>query len=142
MNIERARRYKEKLDIISERENQIKEWVSNYSLEEFISDTKTKLATYKAIQEIVEATLDICAMIVKDLNLLPKDDFSNLNTLQGKNILSNELFLFLQDANSLRNRLIHLYNKVDDKVIFRFLDKLLTNEKVFRKTILEWLTKN
>lgn len=50
----RLKRYREKIIHMEERTSLINEWVSNYSDEDFISDEKTKLAVYKAFQEIVE----------------------------------------------------------------------------------------
>ena len=38
---------------------------------------KTKLATYKAFQEIVEACMDIVAMMCKDSKIPPQDDYTN-----------------------------------------------------------------
>lgn len=46
MDIERISRYKDKLNIISERKQDIEEWVSGYDSFDFIEDKKTRLAVY------------------------------------------------------------------------------------------------
>ncbi len=77
MKIERASRYKDKLSLISKRVEQIESWLSLVSPEEFLEDDKTRLASYKAFQEMMEACLDIVAMMGKDSGVVPKDDYSN-----------------------------------------------------------------
>ncbi|HEC88745.1 MAG TPA: DUF86 domain-containing protein [Thermoplasmata archaeon] len=70
IEIGRAKRYKDKIDLINERVEDIKEWLSDISIEEFIEDKKLKFATYKAFQEIVETEMDISSMMVRDSNLI------------------------------------------------------------------------
>lgn len=90
MEIERIKRYKDKMDLIEERINDLNEWLT-VSFEIFMKDKKLRLASYKAFQEIVEASMDIIAMMVRDLNLLVKDDYSNISTLFNKNCITFEL---------------------------------------------------
>ncbi len=59
--------------------------------EDFFFDEKTKLACYKALQEIIEACMDIVAMIVKDINEIPKDDYTNILLLEEKKFISHSL---------------------------------------------------
>lgn len=66
MDIDRAKRYKEKINRASRRADQISEWALSNSNLDFAEDEKTQLATYKAFQEITEACLDIVAMIEKN----------------------------------------------------------------------------
>jgi uncharacterized protein YutE (UPF0331/DUF86 family) len=63
MKIERAGRYKDKLNLVSKRVEQVQGWLQQISAEEFLEDDKTRLASYKAFQEAVEACLDLVAMI-------------------------------------------------------------------------------
>lgn len=48
MEIERAKRYKDKLNIIIKRCNQIEAWMLEVSPSQILEDDKTLLATYKA----------------------------------------------------------------------------------------------
>jgi uncharacterized protein YutE (UPF0331/DUF86 family) len=96
MNEERRARYKQKLELIQERMQNVSSWTVNCSVEEFSSDTKTRLATYKALQETVESSLDICAMMLKDMDLLTADDYSNIDKLAQKGILGKDMAGFLK----------------------------------------------
>ncbi len=66
MNVTRAKRYKDKINIILKRSDQAEEWLQELYSAQILEDDKTKLATYKAFQEIVEASMDIVAMMLKD----------------------------------------------------------------------------
>lgn len=50
MKLERASRYKDKLNLISKRAGQIEDWLSLVPAEDFLEDDKTRLASYKAFQ--------------------------------------------------------------------------------------------
>ena len=74
MNTDRLNRYKEKIDIIEKRIQEAEEW-TDISSDKFLQDERTKLATYKAFQELAESCMDIIAMACKDIKILPKDDY-------------------------------------------------------------------
>jgi uncharacterized protein YutE (UPF0331/DUF86 family) len=101
---------------------QAKTWLDEDCPEIFLADDKTKLATYKAFQEAVEASLDIVAMICKDLGLNPKDDYSNLDRIVALRVGSKDA---MNEANGLRNHLIHRYNKRDDQLAMQSMKDLL-----------------
>lgn len=63
MEIERAKRYKDKINIIIKRAHQIESRVQDISSDQFQDDDRTKLATCKAFLEIGDASMDIIAMM-------------------------------------------------------------------------------
>ncbi len=72
MKPERAGRYRDELDLIILRAGQAQSWLDEEGPEDFLADDKTKLATYKAFQEAVEASMDVVAMMCKDLGSTPR----------------------------------------------------------------------
>lgn len=73
MNIERAKRYRGKLGQIKPHTGKgtdIEEW-ANIDVPDFVSDKKTRLAVYKAFQELTEASFDVVAMACKDAKIIP-----------------------------------------------------------------------
>jgi uncharacterized protein YutE (UPF0331/DUF86 family) len=136
MEIERAKRYKDKTCIIIKRSNQIESWVQDLSYDQFLDDDRTKLATYKAFQEIVEACMDIVAMMCKDLNLVPKDDYSNIENLDK---IDRKTKTSLAAANGLRNRLVHRYNQTDDRVALESINVLLPDLSNFEEMVELWI---
>lgn len=136
MKPERLKRYKEKLDFLQERINDLEEWT-----ESFPEEKKEKLGVYKAGQELIETITDLAAMAVKDENHLPKDDESNINSLEKLKIINKELNKQLKEANGLRNILIHRYNTFDEKRAVSSLHDLLPAFKQFLDSIEKWLKK-
>ncbi|MEI8002830.1 MAG: HepT-like ribonuclease domain-containing protein [Methanothrix sp.] len=138
MNIERAGRYKDKLDLIFKRAGQAHDWLEEVSSEVFLEDDKTKLASYKAFQEAVEACQDLVAMMCKDLGIKPQDDYSNLERL---NVLTEGSKKVLIEANGLRNHLVHRYNKRDDLIALESMRSLLSGIMAFGEEVEAWLEK-
>lgn len=138
MKTERAGRYKDKLDLIFKRAGQAQSWLEEVSSEVFLEDDKTKLASYKAFQEAVEACLDLVAMMCKDLGILPMDDYSNLDRLDDLGEGSKKVLI---EANGLRNHLVHRYNKRDDLLALDSMKGLISGIMVFGEEVEAWLEK-
>lgn len=137
MDEDRLRRYWDKINLISKRRNQIREWTAIRS-EDFIKDEKTKLATYKAFQEIAEACMDIVAMMCKDSKIPPKDDYSNIELLKDKIPFEN-MEETLIEANGLKNRLVHRYNTADDLLVFESIKEILPRISTFIEGVKKWI---
>ncbi|MCX9085267.1 MAG: DUF86 domain-containing protein [Candidatus Methanoperedens sp.] len=142
MDLDRISRYKDKLNIISERKQDIEEWVSGYDPSDFIEDKKTRLAVYKAFQELVEEYFDVAAMACKDLKIIPKDDYTNIDLLFEKSIITVNLKNSLSESNGLRNRLVHRYNGLDNSLAFESIMEHLTAFSDFSEVIGKWLRSN
>jgi uncharacterized protein YutE (UPF0331/DUF86 family) len=138
MEIERIKRYKDKINVIIERSENVSEWIGGYEAEEFIRDEKTKLAVYKAFQEIVESCMDIIAMACKDEKIVPKDDYTNIENLI---FIDDRIKGVLTEANGLRNRLVHHYNQVEDFIAFVSIGELLPTIDEFVEVIEQWMQK-
>ncbi|MCK4287149.1 MAG: DUF86 domain-containing protein, partial [Candidatus Lokiarchaeota archaeon] len=63
-------------------------------------------------------------MIVKDVKLIPKDDYSNINIIKNKKIVNSDLAAKLREANGLRNRIVHDYNGLDNEIAYNRLKNL------------------
>ncbi|GFO97323.1 hypothetical protein ig2599ANME_1523 [groundwater metagenome] len=142
MDIERINRYKDKINLITERLGDIEEWTSGYHNSDFLSDKKSRLAVYKAFQELSEASFDIIAMACKDLKIIPKDDYTNTDALYNKKIIDDTLKKALFESNGLRNRLVHRYNSLDDSIAFESIQTLLPDFKNFTEVLDKWLSSN
>ncbi len=125
--MERKKRYQEKIELAEKRVVEIEEWIP-------FPDEKSKLATYKAFQEIVEAISDVLAMFLKDKGKFVEDDYKNIEKLTELKFLEEKDAGMLEDANGLRNRIIHKYNKTDDAVAKESIQTLLPElKKILKK---------
>ena len=131
--VERRTRYLDKLAHIDKRILNIETWLSESE------DEKTRLAIYKAFQEIVEALFDIVSMKLVDLKMSPKDDYTNIKILEEKGLLNSTLTNILRKANGLRNRLVHGYNVLSDEVALESIRVLLPEIKKVRRFVETWI---
>jgi len=132
-------RYIDKISIAIKRLDLIDEWIEEKPIHDLIQDEKTKLAIYKAFQEVVEALMDIVAMICKDLHMGPKDDYTNIGVLVTEGIIEPDHARILREANGLRNKLIHWYNKINDEIALRSIRRLRASLREILEVIIEWL---
>jgi uncharacterized protein YutE (UPF0331/DUF86 family) len=117
----RRQRYLDKLATIELRGRQVGEWTAGVQPDDLRDDPRTQLAVYKALQEIVEAATDLCAMRVKDRELSVKDDYGNIDALQRGGDLSPEIADALREGNGLRNRLVHHYADLRDDLVLTYV---------------------
>ncbi|MGA9098273.1 MAG: DUF86 domain-containing protein [Methanotrichaceae archaeon] len=137
MDVNRIKRYKDKANIILKRGDQIKMWALDIPSDQFLSDDKAKLASYKAFQEMIEAAMDIVAMMCRDSGIVPKDDYLNVENLE----LEPQIREALLEANGLRNRLVHRYNRTDDRIALESTRALLPEMESFAKEAEAWVLK-
>ena len=79
-------------------------------------------------------------MCIKDKKKLPKDDYTNIQLAYEYNLISKTEKELLNEANGLRNRLIHEYNGLNDKLAFTALTRLLPGLKNILQKVKEWST--
>ena len=134
-------RYMDKISVVINRIDLIDKWIEEKPIPDLVRDEKTKLAIYKAFQEVVEALMDIIAMICGDLCIGPKDDYTNIEVLVSEEIISLDYARILREANGLRNKLIHWYNKINDEIALKSIHRLRIPLRETIKVIIEWLKK-
>ena len=127
----RIGRYREKIELARERLEDVE-----ILLEEF-SKKFSRLACYKAFQEVVESLFDIIAMTLKDLGKTVEDDYTNIYKLELLEKLSREEAEILREANGLRNRVIHRYNRMDDEIARRSIETLLPHLRRILERLVE-----
>lgn len=132
----RRKRYAEKAELIMKRAEEIERWKSGFFIEE-----RDRLAVYKAFQEIVEACMDIIAMMLKDSGKIPEDDYTNISKAVKSGLLPNKMKASLDDLNGLRNRIVHEYNGLDDKIALDAMSEILPDIKEFVRVVEKWTGK-
>ena len=132
MDENRIKRYRDKLNIIKRRIEQIEEW-----MDDFTRDEKTRLAVYKAFQEIVESSMDLLSMMCVDLKITPKDDYTNIEEISK--IVKEIDEKILKEANGLRNVIVHRYNGVDDFRAYEGIKRMLPYMGGFVKVVEKWI---
>jgi len=91
-----------------------------------------KRGIYYSLQTSIEATVDLIAMLVKDLGIQVKDDNNNINEIIKIKKLKPELGEKLKKANGLRNIIVHRYNDIDDQTILESVQEV-------KALLLDWV---
>ena len=142
MDRSRLERYLEKLQVLDDTLELLNSWnndISTISLSEI--NTRDKFAIFHAYQIIVETITDITAMIVKDIGKMPKDDYMNLEILLKSSLFPPDTLTKLKQANGLRNRIVHEYNGLIEKIAFEAINEHIELFEEFRRALTEWLEK-
>jgi uncharacterized protein YutE (UPF0331/DUF86 family) len=144
MEEERIKRYNDKLEYLNQTIEHLNNWTERIDSKEFIErlELQKQYGIYHAFQIGIEIITDLVSMIVKDVKLIPKDDYSNINILRNKKIVSEDLAAKLREANGLRNRIVHDYNGLDNEIAYDRLTNLIKYFQEFKVKAKEWLKKN
>ncbi len=116
MDDERKNRYRNKINFIIEKIESIPK--TNFD------DDIVKDATLYKIQTAIECVTDIAAMIVRDIGKDVGDDYHNLEILKDENVMDREMCEKLKKLNGMRNIIVHRYNKIEEDLIFNYINEI------------------
>ena len=123
-----------KLDELGSYLNELDE-IAPSSFERF-QVIETRRACERLLQIAIEATIDVCGLIVSGLRLgLPADENDIFEKLDEHDILSDELIQTLRSMRGFRNILVHEYGSVDDHITFEMLQNRLSDFETFQTEV-------
>ena len=125
--MKRKEQYRRKLEFIIEK---ILVLPDNLKEDKFHAD-----ALFYRLQVSIDAAMDVIAMLCKDLGITVKDDYSNIDELEKLKIFSSSLLKNLRRWNGLRNVLVHRYNKVEEGLVIKEKEDVVTSLKTFVKDV-------
>ena len=83
-----------------------------------------KRGIFYSLQTSIEATVDLIAMLIKDLGIQVKDDNINISEIVKVRNLNFELGDQLKKANGLRNIIVHRNNEIDEQLILDSVEEV------------------
>lgn len=101
----RRQRYLEKLEKFEEEY----EFIKSHEMQ----DEVTQRALLYSLQVCVNVAMDIVAMLTKDFGITVEDDYTNIERLIGKGVLSQQEGELLKKYNGLRNAIVHKYDRLN-----------------------------
>ena len=123
----RIEQYKRKLEFIIDKIT---------VLPEKLDDNKFFLdALFYRLQISIDASMDVVAMLCKDLGITVKDDYSNLDEIDKLSIFTPGLINELRKWNGLRNVLVHKYNKIEEEIVFQNKNRVVETLITFAKEV-------
>lgn len=134
MDENRISRYRDKISVIGKRRDNISSWIEDRG-------EKSTLAVYKAYQESMEAFTDIFAMVLKDVDEMVEDDYTNIEKLREKGLLDEEQEVVMKESNGLGNRLVHEYNGLEKKIAIESIKRTNSKFEDVLEEVRRWLEK-
>jgi len=96
------------------------------TFKKYQNDQLKRYAIERLIQLIIDLALDINNILIKKSDRYPAQDYySSFLELIDLEILSEEFAKDIAPSTGIRNRLVHEYEEVDNKVVYQNLDKLI-----------------
>jgi len=114
MDESRLARYREKMEYVIDALESIREPRSQLELSGVFYNLITS----------IEASMDLIAMLLRDLGERIEDDYTNVDKLVELGIISEELGESLKKCNGLRNWLVHRYNRVDPELVMDSVEEV------------------
>lgn len=112
----RRQRYLEKLERFEEEY----EFIKSHEM----TDEVTRRALLYSLQLCVDIAMDIVAMLVKDLGMTVEDDYTNIERLRKAGVISNGDSEILRKYNSLRNAIVHKYDRLNLNMVQEGLQRI------------------
>jgi uncharacterized protein YutE (UPF0331/DUF86 family) len=107
---------------------------------EFLADFTRVESAKHLLQVAIESCLDIAHHIVAESNFrAPRDSYDTFVVLAEEKILPDSFLPTLRQMVSFRNRVVHLYWDVDDRVVYQVTQANLGDLDQFASLILAYL---
>ena len=109
------------------------------TLKEYEESVAFRRASERLIQIAIEAVIDVCAILVKDLKLgVPRDEEDFIEKLSGK-VVSKKTAEKLKDMKRFRNVLVQRYVEIDNTKVYDILRTRLGDFKDFKREVIDFL---
>ena len=96
---------------------------------EYEKNIEKKAASERYFEKIVEASVDLAFLIIKEDHLtIPEEEKETFDLLTKEGIISVELAAKLKNAKGMRNILAHEYGIVDDSIVFASITEELNED--------------
>ena len=116
--------------------------LSRLTLPEYRARLYERKAAERFLQEGIEAALDVNAHLISELGAeVPDDYYGGFVKLGELGILPRELALSLAPWAGLRNRLVHVYESLDDAKVLASIGALLAQYPRYVQAIESYVSK-
>lgn len=96
------------------------------NFQDFEKSGIVKDGIHKNLEEAVQNILDVCALLVRENNLgIPSDEKSITDLLHKNSLIDKKTKSLINSFRGLRNRLVHRYGTIDDKIVFENISENL-----------------
>lgn len=117
--------------------------IATLSFAEYQGDVYRRKATERLLQIVVEAGVDVCThLLVGTGHPAPEDNYQAFLDLAEKGrVIDLTLAQALAPSAGLRNRLVHEYERIDDRMVFQAVSRTLDLFPRFVQAVSNYLQK-
>jgi len=116
------------------------EEVREISFEDYLNDHFKRRGIERLIQCIVECATDINSYLVSKMaKIAPADYFDSFLKAGEYNILPKEFSVQIAPSAGLRNRLVHEYDKIDDRIVHQSIKATLDQYSCYIKYVYDFI---
>lgn len=109
------------------------------TLGEYEESVAAKRASERILHIAIEAVIDVCAMLVKELKLgVPREEEDFFEKLTGK-VITKATAAKLKEMKRFRNVLVHRYVEIDDAKVYGILETRLQDFEEFKNEIVGFI---
>lgn len=131
-----------KLDVLDANAGQL-QWLRAVSAEEFTGDPRNLDSALHRLQTSIQALIDIAAYVVGSLGIpTPQHSTDLIDSLGGAGHIPAENTENYKKMIQFRNRVVHLYNRIDPAIVREILQQHLTDLDGLRDALLAIIAKN
>ncbi len=131
------KRITEKIQFIRENVKKLEE-LSKIDKEKFLEDYRNYDTAKYNLQSTIEAMLDIANHIISRKELgNPETNAESFRLLAENNLIDKELLSTFIKMAKFRNRVVHLYDEINDEQIYKIINNNLDDFKAFINIILK-----
>ena len=110
------------------------------SYSEYINNKQVRYSLERLVQLVIDLALDINNIIIKQEGDYPaKDYYTSFIKLVELNVLDEEFAYDIAPSTGLRNRIVHEYEKVNDKIVYESLEKIYDYYKEYLQKVNEYI---
>jgi len=128
-----------KLKVLMKYLSELRELSKNLTLEVYLSSLASRRAIERQMQLIVETGTDVNNMLLRKLDLEPRDYFNSFIDLAESGVLEMDFALEIAPSTGLRNILVHEYTKIDDVIVFHSISEMKHYYAVYLRKMVEYL---
>lgn len=128
-----------RLKLITKYYNTLEEF-SSTSLDEFLNDFRQQLVVERLLQLMVQAAIDINDHILSKLNPGKSEtNFDSFISLGKYGVITPELARKIAPSSGLRNRLVHEYDEIDPREVFKSISFALQQYPLYVRQVSSYL---
>ena len=110
------------------------------SFQKYLANKTGRYATERLIQLVIDLALDINNIIIKNEGGYPAPDYySSFIELVELKVLDENFAYNIAPSTGLRNRLVHEYEKINDRIVYDSIEKIYQHYVDYIKLIKKYI---